>query len=120
MLMGMGDAWLDSIVAGTVTPPVGSPAANALVTSATPNPAPTAVSAMRTGFAPARALNNTPIDNAPANNVPLTTSVAPGATAVVVATTNYPLGLTGTEWLMILGASALLLYFLLGRKGGLK
>ena len=38
----------------------------------------------------------------------------PGLT---VATT-YPLGLTGTEWLLIAGAAAVLIYFLMSKKGG--
>ena len=61
MLIGLGSdtpAWLDALAAGTApAPPAGSPAANALVGSATPNPAPTAQSRLRSGLGPERASN---------------------------------------------------------------
>ena len=117
MLIGLGDSLIDSLVAGTaVAPPAGSPAANALVGS-TPSTTRYAAPA-RTGpvYATVDAVGNVvPVTAAVTNTPPPASSIA-----VLPVASAYPLGLTGTQWLMILGASALLLYFLLGRKGGSK
>ena len=96
--MGMGATLLDAFVDGTAAAaPAGSPAANALVGSATPNRTPSVSTPSRTVL--------------PVGVADSITTPAPGS--------SYPLGLTGTQWLMILGAAAVLAYFLM-HKGGRK
>ena len=120
MLIGLGDSLIDSLVAGTAAaPPAGSPAANALVGS---TPSTTRyVAPARTGpvYATVDAVGNVVPVAAVVTNTPVP---APSSTLILEAqaASAYPLGLSGTQWLMILGGVAVLAYFLLIRKGGSK
>ena|ERR1700690_373938 len=105
MLIGLGDnsGLFSTLVAQatTVPPPAGSPAANALVGSTTPNPLP--------GSEPAP------------TRLPLLAVAHESQTpvsAAIPAVSTYPLGLTGTQWLLIAGAVTILIYFLVSHKGG--
>ena len=117
MLIGLGDSLIDSLVAGTAAaPPAGSPAANALVGS---TPSTTRyVAPARTGpvYATVDAVGNVvPVAAVVTNTTPPASSIP-----VLPVAAAYPLGLSGTQWLMILGGVAVLAYFLLIRKGGSK